>query len=70
MGNGAIYLAVIIFAFMALIHLARILCPFEVMIGGVALPHELSYLGFIIFGLIAIALFRARHCTKELEKNK
>lgn len=68
MGNGAIYLGGIIFAAMALLHLARIFCPFDVIIAGISIPHEFSYFGFVILGLISIALFRARHVSNEPEK--
>ncbi len=68
MGNGAIYLSGTIFAIMALIHLARIFCPFEIIIAGVSIPHEFSYLGFIVPGLLSIALFRARHICPGSEK--
>jgi hypothetical protein len=70
MGNGAIYLAGILFGLAALIHLGRIFCPFEVVIGGFPLPHELSYLGFIVFGLLSIALFRARHIHPSAPEKK
>jgi hypothetical protein len=33
MGNGAIYLAGLLFAIMALVHLARLFCPFDVTVG-------------------------------------
>lgn len=69
MGNGAICLAGLLFGVMALIHLGRIFCPFDVVIGGISIPHEFSYVLFIFCGLLSIALFRARHFhTKEMEK--
>lgn len=61
MGNGAIYLAGLIFALMALMHLARVFCPFQVMIGTFEIPHWFSYFGFILFGLLSVYLFRSRH---------
>lgn len=69
MGNGAIYLAGTLFGVIALIHLGRIFCPFEVVVGGIAIPYEMSYIVFIFCGLLSIALFRARHFhRKEPEK--
>jgi protein-S-isoprenylcysteine O-methyltransferase Ste14 len=64
-GNGAIYLAGIIFGLMALLHLARIFCPFQVQIGDFIVPLWASYAGFIIFGLISVFLFRARHFVNK-----
>ena len=61
MGNKAIYLAGIIFGLMALWHLARIFCPFNVTIGSYSIPYWFSYVGFILFGLLSVYLFRARH---------
>jgi hypothetical protein len=60
MGNGAIYLAGLIFALMAFIHLARIFCPFDVILGHYQVPQEFSYVGFILFGLLSVYLFRGR----------
>ncbi len=68
MGNGAIYLAGLLFAIMALVHLARLFCPFDVTIGTVAIPDWASYIGFIVFGLLSIFLFRARHRIPRVEK--
>lgn len=59
-GNCVITLAAIIFGVMALIHLGRIFCPFEVQIGTFTVPHWGSYIGFIIFGLLSAYLFKAR----------
>lgn len=59
MGNGAICLAGVLFALMAFVHLARIFCPFTVIIGTLVVPHWFSYFGFVIFGLISVYLFRA-----------
>ena len=71
MGNGAITLSALIFAIMALVHLGRIFCPFEVQIGSFVAPEWFSYLGFIVFGLLSAYLFKARCCynkhLKDLE---
>lgn len=69
MGNGAIYLGGLLFAFMSLLHLARIFCPFYVQIGTFVIPHAVSYFAFVFFGLLSIFLFRARHVKPKLEKS-
>jgi hypothetical protein len=61
MGNGAIYISALIFIFMALLHLARTLCHFPVIIGTVSIPYMASYAGFILFALLSGYLLRARH---------
>jgi len=58
MGNNAIYIAALLFAFMAIVHLGRIFCPFTVQIGDFIVPDWFSYFGFIIFGLLSAFLFR------------
>jgi hypothetical protein len=60
-GNGAINLAGILFGLGALIHLGRIFCPFDVVIGGFSIPQEMSYVNFIFLGMLSIYLFRSRH---------
>jgi len=65
MSNNAIYLSGIIFAIMALIHLARILCPFSVTVGTYEIPIAVSYFAFLFFGLVAIYLFKERHIKSE-----
>lgn len=59
--NSAINLAGILFGLAALIHLGRIFCPFEVIVGGFAIPPEFSYVGFLFFGMLSVYLFRSRH---------
>ncbi len=69
MGNGAINIAGTLFGLAALIHLARLFCPFQVMIGNFAIPEWWSYFGFFLFGLLSIYLFRNRHVVvKEIVK--
>lgn len=70
MGNGAIYLAGILFGLAALIHLGRIFCPFDVIVGGFSIPHELSFVGFIFFGMLSVYLFRARHIRSIVLEKK
>lgn len=68
MGNGAINLAGVLFALAALIHLARLFCPFDVTIGHFQIPHWWSYVGFFFFGMLSIYLFRNRHPETEVRK--
>ncbi len=65
MGNGVIYLAGIIFGIMALVHLGRLFCPFQVAIGTFLIPEWFSYIGFIFFGFLSVYLFRARHIVPK-----
>ena len=61
MGNGAINLAGTLFSLMALVHLARLFCPFQVMVGSFAIPVWWSYGLFVFFGMLSFFLFRNRH---------
>lgn len=70
MGNGAINLAGLLFALAALVHLARLFCPFPVMIGHFVVPEWWSYGGFILFGLLSVYLFRSRHPVVREEIRK
>jgi hypothetical protein len=63
MKNGIIYLAALFFAFMSLLHLARLFCFFPVTIGTFGVPAWFSYIGFVLFGLVSAFLFRARHVS-------
>jgi hypothetical protein len=51
-------LAVLIFALMALVHLYRLVRPFEVIVGGTALPLWVSGVGVAAAGLLAIMVWR------------
>jgi hypothetical protein len=51
-------LAVLIFALMALVHLYRLVRPFEVSVGGTALPLWVSGAGVAVAGLLAIMVWR------------
>lgn len=68
MGKTAVTLAGIFFAFIALVHLGRIFCPFEINIGGFMVPDWASYVGFIIAGLLSVYLFQARRCSEPTVK--
>jgi hypothetical protein len=51
-------LAALIFALMALVHLCRLIRPFEVIIGSWTLPLWVSGVGVAIPGLLAFMLWR------------
>jgi hypothetical protein len=51
-------LAAIIFALMALVHLYRLIRPFDVVVGGTALPSWASIVGLIVAGGLALMLSR------------
>jgi len=51
-------LAAIIFAIMALVHLYRLLRPFELVIGGWTAPLWISFVGVAVPALLAIMLWR------------
>jgi hypothetical protein len=51
-------LAALIFALMALVHLYRLIRPFEVIIGSWTLPLWVSGVGVAIPGLLAFMLWR------------
>ena len=65
MNKCAITLAGLFFAIVALVHLGRIFCPFEVNIGGFVVPEWASYVVFVISGLLSVYLFQARHCAAQ-----
>jgi hypothetical protein len=60
-GNGAINLAGLLFSLAALVHLGRLFCPFQVSIGHFVIPEWWSYIGFFVFGMLGLLLFRSRH---------
>ena len=51
-------LAVLIFALMALVHLYRLIRPFEVIVCGMAVPLWVSGVGVAVAGLLAIMVWR------------
>lgn len=69
MGKCAITLAALFFGLVALIHLGRIFCPFEIAIGGFKVPEWASYVGFVVAGLFSVYLFQARHCFNSCTKD-
>lgn len=60
MRNGADIIGAIIFAFIALVHLARYLCPFDVTLAHFLVPEWVSPVAFVLFGLLSAWLLRQR----------
>jgi hypothetical protein len=60
MRNGADVIGAIIFALMAIIHLARFLCHFDVTLANYVVPDWVSPVSFVFFGLLAAWLLRPR----------
>lgn len=50
--------AVVILGLIALIHLYRLVRPFEVSVGGEAVPQWVSFLGVIVAGGLALMVAR------------
>ena len=65
MRNEAIDIAAIIFGLMALLHLGRIFCPFPVQIGTLQVPDWVSYVAFVLFGLLSAYLFKSRYVAPK-----
>ncbi|MBA2728948.1 MAG: hypothetical protein H0U49_12355 [Parachlamydiaceae bacterium] len=53
-------IAGVLFGVGALIHLGRVLCPFEVNIGEFHFPMWASAVTFVLAGLLSAWLFRSR----------
>ena len=51
-------LAAVIFAVIALIHLYRLIQPFEVAVGGAIVPQWVSIVGLIVAAGLALMLWR------------
>jgi len=51
-------LAIIIFALIALIHLVRLIRPFEVVVHNFVVPQWMSAVGLIVAGTMAVMLWR------------
>jgi len=47
-----------VFALMALVHLYRLVRPFEIMVAGTAVPQSISIAGFAIAAILSILLWR------------
>ena len=51
-------LAVAVFALIALLHLFRLVRPFEVVVGGASVPQWASLAGLAVAGGLAVMLWR------------
>ena len=51
-------LAVLLFALIALAHLYRLVRPFEVTVGGMAVPQWISLVGFLVPAMLALMVWR------------
>lgn len=58
MENKASRIGGAIFAAVAVLHLLRIVCPFEVVIAGYHVPEIVSPIAFFFLGLLAAWLLR------------
>jgi hypothetical protein len=55
-------LAIAVFVLIALVHLYRLIRPFEVVVGGATVPHWVSIAGLIVAGGLALMVHReSRH---------
>ena len=51
-------IAVIVFAIIALVHLYRLVAPFDVVVAGWPAPQWVSIVGLIVAGVLALMLWR------------
>lgn len=51
-------LAIIVFALIALIHLYRLIRPFDVVVHGMIVPQWVSIAGLVVAALLAFMLWR------------
>ncbi len=51
-------IAIVVFAVVSILHLARLILGWGVLINGVAIPLWLSGIGFVIAGALAAMLWR------------
>ena len=51
-------LATAVFALIALVHLYRLVRPFEVVVDGAVVPQWASWLGLVVAGGLALMLWR------------
>ena len=51
-------LAIAVFALIALVHLYRLIRPFEVIVDGKVLPHWVSVAGLVVAAGLALMLWR------------
>jgi hypothetical protein len=51
-------LAIVVFALIALIHLCRLVRPFEVVVQGMVIPQWVSVVGLVVAGALALMVWR------------
>ena len=51
-------IAAVLFAVIALVHLYRLVRPFEVVVGGAIIPQWVSIAGLVVAGGLALMLWR------------
>ena len=51
-------LAILVFALVALVHLYRLVRPFEIVVGGHPIPNMASLGGLVVAGVLAIMVWR------------
>lgn len=57
--DSALFVAGVIFAIVALIHLLRLFYPFALIIGTFAVPVWFNAVAFVIAGFLSALMFRA-----------
>jgi len=60
MKNKALFVAGVIFLIVAIAHLLRYYFKTEMIIGSYVFPMDMSLVGFVVAGLLAIWMFMAR----------
>jgi hypothetical protein len=58
-------IAALLLALVALAHLARLILQTEVLVAGATIPMWVSVVGFIVPGLLAVALWREADASEE-----
>ena len=48
----------VVFAVMALVHLYRVIRPFDLVVGGWPAPPWVSIVGFVVAGILSVMLWR------------
>lgn len=53
----------IIFGIVAIIHLARLVCPFDLIVADYYVPIWINAVGYVVAGLLSAWLLRPKHLT-------
>jgi len=69
MGDLRLKVAGLLFALMAVLHLARFLMKLEVIIGGTTIPVNASITGFVVAGALAFWMLKPTCCSKNHDKH-